>query len=210
MNCNSIARWYGTLEYLSFGFALLNCRCRQLDTCRDAEKVLMLGEGDGRFLRRFLLVNPTAEVDYVDGSERMMRIARERLSPSQRRRVRFHYADALMFVPNAGYDLIVTHFFLDCLSPEETEKLAKRLACASASNARWIVSEFETPRSGWRRLRARLWISSLYLAFRWLTGLHVSKIPDYRGALTQGSFRLRAENTSSAGLLTSQVWEKTG
>lgn len=168
----------------------------------------MLGEGDGRFLQRFLLANSQAQVDYVDRSNRMLSVARQRLSDAQQERVRFHHADSRDYLPDSGYDTVVTHFFLDCLSAPEVVELARSLAHSTAQNAHWIISEFDTPIRGWQRLRARMWIAALYRAFRWLTGLQTSTIPDYPRALEEAGFRLQSAHTASAGLLTSQLWKK--
>jgi ubiquinone/menaquinone biosynthesis C-methylase UbiE len=208
VNSDRIARWYAALEYMTFGRALLTCRCRQLEQCRLARKVLMLGEGDGRFLERFLLANSDAQVDYLDLSHCMLARARARLSAAQQERVRFHHADSRQFLPGSKYDTIVTHFFLDCLSAPEAIELTRILARATTQDAQWIISEFDTPRQGWRRLRARVWIAALYRAFHWLTRLEVSAIPDYAGALEQAGFRLQSKHTASAGLLTSELWRK--
>jgi spermidine synthase len=170
----------------------------------------MLGEGDGRFLHRFLCANQFAEVDYVDRSARMLDLARGRLAQAQRSRVRFNLADGRHFVAERNYDLVVTHFFLDCLTSAEVHRLAEKLAASTTTNAIWINSEFSAPASGWRRFRARLWISMLYMAFRLLTGLRVSEIPDYPCALEAAGFQLQSEHTSSAELLSSQLWKKTG
>jgi ubiquinone/menaquinone biosynthesis C-methylase UbiE len=208
MNCDRIARWYSTLEYLTFGSALLACRCHQLAHCLSANRVLMLGEGDGRFLHRFLMANPHAHVDYVDRSRGMMARARQRLTEAQRERVCFHAADSREFLPGSGYDTVVSHFFLDCLTASEVAELALGLKRAMSPGSQWIVSEFEVPAHGWQRLRARLWIAGLYRAFHWLTGLQVAAMPAYADALQRAGFRLQSAHNTSGGLLTSQRWKR--
>jgi ubiquinone/menaquinone biosynthesis C-methylase UbiE len=105
VNCDALAPWYSTLEYLSFGSALLACRFRQLPHCRAAKSALMLGDGDGRFLKRFLREADQAEVDYVDCSGQMLALARSRLTSEMRERVRFHKLTAHEFQPYKQYDL---------------------------------------------------------------------------------------------------------
>ena len=43
------------------------------------------------------------------------------------------------------YDLVATHFFLDCLTMEECHALAAKLGGAVSPSAAWIVSEFAVP-----------------------------------------------------------------
>ena len=94
MNCDRLARWYRWLEYLGWGRGLERRREQFLPETSDARHVLMLGEGDGRFLAAFLRANPHAEVDYVDLSVGMLALAEKRAGAAATGRVRFHHADA--------------------------------------------------------------------------------------------------------------------
>ena len=145
MNCDSIARWYRWLEYGAFGGELQRRRVAFLGEMAPAQTALVLGDGDGRFLAELLRAIPSVQVDAVDASAAMIALARERTGSG---RVRFHCEDAreLPFAPGA-YNLLVTHFFLDCFSDAELAGLIPRLAAASTAEARWVVSEF-TPCRG--------------------------------------------------------------
>ena len=46
-----------------------------------------------------------------------------RCGPQARQRIRLHHADALEWKPTGSYDLIVSHFFLDCFFPQQLEQL---------------------------------------------------------------------------------------
>jgi ubiquinone/menaquinone biosynthesis C-methylase UbiE len=208
MNCDRIARWYLLLEYASFGAALQRRRCHFLPSLRERANVLMLGEGDGRFLAKFLAANPSAEIDYVDGSAKMLRLARTRAGSTTR--VCFRQLDIVRDqLPKEGYDCIITHFFLDCFTAEELALVVQKIAAAAGENVCWIISEFREPASGWRRLRARLWIRFLYFAFRIATNLRTERLPDHATMLRSAGFTLEAESFASAGLLTSQRWIKS-
>jgi len=208
MNCDRIAPWYRYLEYLCFGSALHRRRCHFLPQLCDASKALMLGEGDGRFLAEFVALNATAEIDYVDASAKMLRLAAAQASFGSH--VRFHPNDVLSDpLPGAGYDLFVTHFFLDCFTDDEVMQMVRRVAESAAPRARWIVSEFREPEDGWRRWRAHAWVRGLYFAFRIWTGLRTQRLPDYATALTGTGFQMQSEEIASAGLLTSQMWERS-
>ncbi len=169
----------------------------------------MLGDGDGRFLAAFLRANPHAEVDAVDNSAAMLALARQRVGGPDQSRVHFHHADAARWhPPAAGYDLIVTHFFLDCFTDGELRPLVNRLAACTVPDARWIVSEFRQPAHGLAAWHAGLWIAGLYAFFRFVTGLRVRRLPDHAAALTAAGFRLERETLARFGLLTSQCWRR--
>jgi ubiquinone/menaquinone biosynthesis C-methylase UbiE len=206
-NFDPVARSYRWMEYLTFGRALQRCRTHFLPSLADRRAALVLGDGDGRFLGRLLATNPTIQAEAVDSSAAMLRqLTRRNSSPGAR--LRTHQANALDFAPTQTYDLVVTHFFLDCLTQTEVDALAQRLARHAGPKALWLVSDFRIP-TGPMRWPARVLVRLLYLAFRVLTGLHTTALPDHARALTAAGFTLVAEHHSLAGLLSSEIWEYT-
>jgi ubiquinone/menaquinone biosynthesis C-methylase UbiE len=202
VNCDPIAGWYRWLEYIGFGGALQRRRTAFLRDVADARRILVLGEGDGRFLVRLVEQNGSAAIDYVDLSERMLQLARERAGSE---RVHFHRGDALKIpLPEGEYDLVCTHFFLDCLNDQNAAVLVDRVARASAPGARWLVSEFREA-GMWRRAI----VGVLYWFFRLTTGLQTRRVVDYRPLLTQRGFQLVRQETARLGLLISELWARS-
>ena len=109
-------------------------------------------------------------------------------------RLQTHQTNALTFTPTHPYDLVVTHFFLDCLTQPELEALIQRLTPALEPNALWLISDFRIP-TGPMRLPARAMVRSLYLAFRILTGLRTTRLPDHATPLTAAGFTQIAGHT---------------
>jgi len=210
MNCDAIAPWYRWLEYLAFGPALHRRRLEYVDDTANAKRVLIFGDGDGRFTAEFLKRNGAATVDSIDVSAGMMRLAERRirrvnLEPG---RVRLFVADAMTTELRGSYDLVVSHYFLDCFTTNEIEKLVSRVRDVVSPGARWLVSEFRVPEAGVRRLAAVLLIKALYLSFRILTGLKAHWLPDYAAALKSGGFRRLRQRTALGGLLVSELWQR--
>jgi SAM-dependent methyltransferase len=204
-----VARPYRWLEYLSFGPWLGRCRTAQLVHIKAARHALVLGDGDGRFLARLLSVNPLLTADVVDSSGAMLAVLDERIRRSGAQaygRICLHHADALDWRPTGSYDLIVSHFFLDCFFPSQLEHLLDRLLPHVAPGAKWIISEFAIPRTGFAAPVARGIVSVLYLAFGRLTGLRVRALPDYATALLNRGLVLSHDHRYLSGLLCSQVW----
>jgi ubiquinone/menaquinone biosynthesis C-methylase UbiE len=167
----------------------------------------MLGEGDGRFLARFATANPQASVEYVDSSSRMLNLARHRSGTG---RICYTVADALsVTLRPASYDLICSHFFLDCFEEHEIELLTERLASSTRRGGQWLISEFRPPERGWRGVWAWLWLRGLYLLFGIVTGLKTCRLVDHRPWLAKNGFRLEREETSWFGLLASELWVLT-
>lgn len=210
MNAGRLARTYRWLEYAAFGRLLEHCRFAHLPQMTPARRVLILGEGDGRFLARFLATNRNAHVDVVESSPQMIAMARSRLSGSDAWRVRFLAQDARDFhSPPSAYDLVVVHFFFDCLEVEELRRLIGKLDAASTPDALFVISEFHAPGNGLARWHALAWIRVMYLFFRWTTGLDVQRIPPYEEALAGVGFVLRNRTEWRWGLVRAELFVRS-
>lgn len=210
MNIGWIARGYRWIEYLAFGRALERCRFVHLEFLPNLHSILLLGEGDGRFLARLASLQPDACFDVVDNSHEMVALASSRLTASQRIRVQFHALDARSAaLPETSYDLVATNFVLDCFDEVEAARVVARVSNHVRSGGLWLVSEFQQPRGGIRHLHATLWIRAMYLFFRATTGLRVNRVPAYGLMLTDAGFKLARETRWRWGLIVSQLWLKT-
>jgi SAM-dependent methyltransferase len=159
------------------------------------QKVLVLGDGDGRFLQLFTALYPEARVDAVDVSARMIDLARARVASD---RVTFHLADAREFAFEENYDLAVAHFFFDCFEADELQPLISRIRAKS-----WLVSEFRNTRWSWPVLRG------LYFVFRLTTGLRVATLAEHRALISNLGYRMAKQQPALAGLVVSELWDKS-
>jgi len=201
MNCDLIAPHYWWIERLGMGRALERRRRWFLPEIVHAQRALVLGDGDGRFLRELLRRNAGVRADYVDSSSRMLELARQKAGAE---RVNYERADALTLdFPRKTYDLIATHFFFDCFDTKDLGMLIGRVAGAAKPGAQWIVSEFRTP-----NVLARLLVSALYLFFGITTGLSTRKLADHRPILRSQGFRLINASHSRGALVVSELWER--
>jgi trans-aconitate methyltransferase len=192
------------MEYLSFGPLLERCRETYLARLTTARRALVLGDGDGRFLARLMAVNPGLIVDVVDSSRSMLCILESRIGSHPR--LHLHHADALAWQPAGNYDLIVTHFFLDCFFREQLDQLFDRVVPHLAPGANWVISEFAVPANPWLAPVAAALIALLYRTFSMLTALPVRHLPDYSTALKGRGLLLHNQQTYLAGLLCAQLW----
>src|ERR1700722_10297912 len=160
INCDCIAPWFELAERLSFWNALEQRRFAYLDRLKQTRRAILCGEGDGRFLVALLQANPAIEITYIDSSREMMRIAEgrvdsldNRLGGNHKSRVHFCCGDVMEFVPPyRNYDLIATHFFLDCFASQDVSRLIARMNQWTHARAKWLVSEFHYAESAFGRL----------------------------------------------------------
>jgi SAM-dependent methyltransferase len=211
-NFDLIARPYHWLEYLTLGRALERCRLHYLPALLHQKRALILGDGDGRFLAQLMTQNPHLQADAIDTSAEMLKLLRRRCevaSPTSPSRLQTHHTDALTFSPSQRekYDLVVTHFFLDCLTQPDLEALITRVAPTLTPGALWLLSDFRVPPSGPMRLTAKFIVRSLYLAFRILTGLRTSHLPDHATPLAHAGLTRISYHHQLAGLLTTELWQ---
>jgi SAM-dependent methyltransferase len=208
-NFDRIAYLYCCLEYASFGPFLARCRGAQLPHLQGAQRALLLGDGDGRFLARLLAANPGLTADVIDSSRSMLDVLEKRIKGmggKARQRIRLHHSDALCSKAVGSYDLVVSHFFLDCFFPEQIEQLLDRLLPHAGRRAQWVVSEFSVLRQPPGSYLSAGIVGLLYRAFGLLTGLAVRELPDYAASFHKRGLTLSREETFLGGLLRSQLW----
>ena len=210
-NYDILARPYQSLEYLTLGRTLERTRLHYLPTLTHQQNAFVLGDGDGRFLSQLLAQNPTLQADAVDTSAAMLQLLRQRCeaaTPTAATRLRTHQANGLTFTPPTPqkYDLVVTHFFLDCLTQPELDILVTRITPNLAPGALWLLSDFRIP-TGSMRLPAKLFIRSLYLAFRIITGLRTTHLPDHATPLANAGLTRTAHHQLLAGVLSTELWQ---
>jgi hypothetical protein len=147
-------------------------------------------------------MHPNVPVDCIEASARM--IAGER---AQARRD-FIQADISKWRYRKFYDLIVTHFLLDCFSEETLPPLIDRLAEAATAEARWLIADFCHPPGGWRRLRARVLIGLMYFFFRAVAGIEAHHLVDYRQLLRAQGFERTDEKILPNEMICSELWRR--
>lgn len=203
---NKLARVYRWMEYATFGPLLQQTRLQFVPEISAARRVLVLGDGDGRFCVRMLLAAPQAQAVAMDASAAMLHRLRLRaVRAGVADRLTTVHGDASVALPEGEFDLVCTHFFLDCLDDDAVGALALRVR-RQCPGAMWVVSEFAVPH-GAMRWPARGLVGLLYAAFGLLTGLRNQRLPDHAAALRGNGFRLEVVRGRAAGLLRAELWQ---
>ncbi|MFT4176808.1 MAG: class I SAM-dependent methyltransferase [Luteolibacter sp.] len=206
MSFDRIAPFYRQLEALTAGGKLQRCRLAHLSSVPPPERILIAGEGNGRFVplcaRRF----PKAEITVIDASRRMLEIARRR---TRHGNIVWIHADILQWQPPLEtYDLIVTHFFLDCFTAGELSVLIDLLSRAATPKAHWLLADFQLADAGFRKWRSRFILSLLYRFFHITAGLRPRQLVPPDPWLRENGFHLRSRSTYDWDLLKSELWAR--
>ena len=211
MSFDRLAPHYRWMEFILTGEKLQRCRLAWLNEVRNCREVLIVGEGPGRFLPLCVRELPAARIVCVDASRAMLDRARASLSRAggDGQRVEFVHAAVPEWQPPAAtFDLIVTHFFLDCFPEPMLTQVVASLARAAKPAARWLVADFQIPPSGVSRLRAKLILALAYQFFRGVTNLPAKRLESPDAALAHHGFRLQGRREFNFGLLRSDLWAR--
>jgi len=199
------------MEVILAGGKMQRLREAWLPRLPPVNRVLLVGEGPGRFLEAILRRQPQVSIVCVDASAGMLRVARDRLRRSgfEQSRVEFVHGELPGWRPPDGYfELIGTHFFLDCFPPELLREVVSSLARGAVPGAHWLWSDFREPDAGFQRWRARLMLAVMYQFFRRVTQLKAAGLTCPEPYLVEQGFVSQGRHTADWGLLHSDWWMK--
>ncbi|HEY3854124.1 MAG TPA: class I SAM-dependent methyltransferase [Verrucomicrobiae bacterium] len=211
-NFNWLAPHYRWMEWVLAGTKLQRCRGAFLTEIAAPRRALIVGQGHGPFVADLLKAHPNVQCACIDVSAKMLEAAKARLRSEgvEENRVEFIHADILEWEPPHDYDLIATHFVLDCFRPDQLERILAKLSRASSPSASWLVADFQEPESGLARWRALAILEMMYLFFRWATGLPAANLTPPDPFLERHGFSLSQRQTFEWGLLHSDHWIRPG
>lgn len=206
MSFDRLAPFYRAMEFVTAGGKLQRCRTAFLGEIPVPRKILIAGEGHGRFLPECVRRFPDARIVVVDSSAKMLEIARRKVASD---RVEFVQADLLELIgPSSEFDLIVTHFFLDCFTAEELPLVIRKLARMASPAADWLLADFEIAATGVPRWRSRIIVGTLYRFFRIVTGLRTDSLVAPDEEIQKAGFTRHRRETYDWGLLKSEWWRR--
>lgn len=206
---------YQGLEYLVFNDRLQRARLALLVELAQAQNILILGEGDGRFLLELLTNHKTCQVTVLEQSPRMLQRTRARITrhaPKAQGRVTLRQADALRYsLPTQHYDALVSHFFLDVFSASQMPGLIRGLAASLKPGGLWLLADFAPPqavRAGAHRLLSRSLLLLMYAFFRVMTGLPARHLIPPQPFMVGTGLELSQRKTIFGGFLYAELWQK--
>jgi hypothetical protein len=130
--------------------------------------------------------------------------------PDSLNRIRFLQRDITSWTPTEPpYDLIITHFVLDCFSKDQVADVVGSLARAATTEAIWLVADFCVPPDGFRRVHARAWLAAMYRFFQVTAGIEAVALVDPSPFLYAGGFSLARQHLFRSGMVKSELWRRT-
>lgn len=154
-NFDFVASAYPVLEFASFGNVLNEARDAFLRRTARAPHVLLIGEGNGRFLAKLLARKRGGSVTVIDSSPKMLRLLAKRIAGIRRyTELKLVDADFLLWSgKQASFDAIVTHFFLDLFRPQSQLRVVGKITEVAKPEALWIDVDYRVTKT---KLRHRV------------------------------------------------------
>ena len=207
---DKLAPWYHFLETISFGNQLQQCRISQLAELNAVKNVLILGDGNGRFLESLLKSTNNSEIESLDISRNMIELANTRItSLPNSSKVIFIHSDVFDWdFPKFKYDLVVTNFFLDCFTYPELTNLIEKVSLSLKPEGKLIYGDFNVPNSFCKKTLTSLLLFGMYLFFRIFTRISANSLHDTTSLLIENKFILKNEKYYLCYFLKSQLWIK--
>ena len=203
-NYDLVAPIYPLLEKAAFGDGLTEARRASLCPVSLAEKALLIGEGNGRFLAACVKEKVGGSITVVDSSEKMLSLARSRIRESDlQTNVELIHADFCDWSPSEPhFDVIVTHFFLDLFRPESQRRLIEKITALSTANTIWMNVDYRPV------IRSRLHRVFEWLQYRFdhlLSGIEADRHYDSAPIIRAFGWEVQEEQSFCRGTVYSQL-----
>jgi tRNA (cmo5U34)-methyltransferase len=174
-----ISSIYDLLVSLVFGGSMRRAQAFFLNKINPSSNVLVLGGGTGLWLEKFLVNHPQCSLVYIDASEKMIALAKQKISVADRIEFRHGTQDSVVEVNH--FDAVITFCYLDLFEEAKLKDVIKRIAISMKPDAQWLVVDFVEEKS-WHHWMLFL----MYRFFGLVAGLKNLKLPDWNGALQGG------------------------
>lgn len=172
-----LASFYDPLARLVYGRSIRDAQTCFLNRIPLQAKVLIIGGGTGWLLAELLLVKPECEVWYVESSARMLGMARQR-NPH----VNIHYIHGTSEeLPRAGFDVVITHFFLDLFPAATLQKMIPSIFASTKPSVLWLVADFVDGGKWWQQAL----LNVMYLFFKVICQIQAKSLPFWDTTMRQ-------------------------
>ncbi|CAN0331203.1 unnamed protein product, partial [Hapterophycus canaliculatus] len=208
-----LASVYQTIEQIVFGRQLQAARTALLDELPGWQRMLILGDGDGRLLKAItkgMSIDSSQMIVSVDHSVSMLNRQKQRVAGEPvSEQIEWIQTDALSFVPEPySFDVIVTPFFLDCFTEEQLQAGLPKWVGGLHQKGQWYYVDFVVPKSGWKRLGAKCLSRIMHWFFRIMTGLPNRHLLDATDHLLQCGLVREHQTLGFGGMISTEIYKR--
>jgi tRNA (cmo5U34)-methyltransferase len=201
-----VARFYPALEQCVFGSRLTRARLAFFDAVVQRERVLLAGEGNGRFLTLLLARKNKGCIKVVEKSAVMICLAKARIRKVGKAScdLEFIESDVREYDAANKFDCVVTHFLLDAFNPPGQQSVIRKITELTTPSGTWINVDFLPART----LRGGILMWTQYAFFRLVSKLEASHCCDASAAAAAAGWTVVETISYLGGLVVATHWKK--
>jgi len=177
---DKIAFIYDFLAKLVFGKSIIHSQKYFLSRIPDHSKIVILGGGTGWLLAELLKVKPNCEVWYIEASEKMIALSRNKINTEQA--IHFIHGTQLAIPLSLKYDVVITNFYLDLFTDRQLADVAKKIRSSLKPGSLWIATDFVCSRR-WQKMLLKI----MYRFFRITCNIESQQLPEWNNAIQRVS-----------------------
>ena len=174
-----IAIVYDGLARLVFGSSIKLAQVCFLMDVPPQSKVLIVGGGTGWFLAELLKLNPTCEVWYVEASEKMLELSKEKTNHSSR--VHFIRGTENSIPAKIKFDVVITNFYFDLFTNTSLDSVLIKIQGVVKPGTLWLVTDFTDGNKWWQSIL----LKTMYRFFQKTCNVEASQLTDWNQQLTK-------------------------
>ncbi|MCM8533545.1 MAG: class I SAM-dependent methyltransferase [Lentisphaeraceae bacterium] len=199
-----IAPIYDLLGSLFFGGQLHRSQLKNLSKLpHKFESILIIGGGTGKFLKDLVQSKIFKQLTYIDISPKMIELAKSKVSDGKN--INFIIGDEST-IPNQSFDLIITHYFLDCFDQDKFEEFSKVLLSKLTVGGYWSMVDFHLNSTSAHS--KKLFVSFLYKFFKITCKLNAKELPNFETWFSE-NLEIVEDSFNCMRLLRSTVYKRT-
>ena len=185
---DKIANIYDGLARLVFGKSIQQAQEYLLNDVPPESKILILGGGTGWLLANLLELKPACEVWYIEASEKMLELSKEKIKQSDR--VHFLLGTENSIPGNIQFDVVITNFYLDLFTTLSLDSVIEKIRTAIKPQSLWLATDFIESKVWWQSVLLKI----MYYFFRMTCSIEASQLPDWNQQLAKnGLTRLKSK-----------------
>jgi ubiquinone/menaquinone biosynthesis C-methylase UbiE len=201
-NYDNSAWFYDSLARVVFGNSLVKAQTHFLHLIPANANVLIAGGGTGWIIEEISKIHPVGlHITYVEISARMMALAKKHTTNNV-----VTYVNAP--VENAGlladFDVMITPFLLDSLSPDIFNKVFDNLYDLLKPGGLWLNTDFQLTGKWWQKPL----LNTMYFFFRTVGCVDSSILPDLKKAFANKEMKLFDEALFYGNFVAAGVYKK--
>jgi ubiquinone/menaquinone biosynthesis C-methylase UbiE len=170
-----LAPYYDRLARLVFGNSIKHAQQWLLRYLPPNATILIVGGGTGWILEDIAQASPSARIHYLDISQEMIRLSRERKTGDLH--VTFQCGELWDLDSDSTFDVLLCPFFLDLFQGKKLRQVIQKLDYHLKPGGMVLYADFRLA-GGSKRLWSAALIRTMYAFFKLIANISANKLED--------------------------------